>query len=310
MSNPSHRGPVTRVLLDVNTQCDFLLPRGAVPVANRGEVLPNIHRIMRWGRNNGIPIISSLEAHRPSETTNGLPPHCVDHSPGQRKLPFTLMASRMLICGDNTSDLPLELFRKYQQLVFTKRDRDLFSNPKADRLVNIIRPTYFAVCGVLTERCIKIATLGLISRRHRVVVIRDACGHWSPADGELALRQMSAKGAFLATTEELISGQVDATVAEAIRVPPVKENVEAADSREVKAAGNGNGNGQSSDRRRVVAVVKVTLPLPAAPCGPAAGNGKGRRRAAPPAPPSITVAAARPKASRPAMRRGSTPAPS
>jgi|GEM_PF-610752 len=309
MSNSSHRGSVTRVLLDVNTQCDFLLPRGALPVANRAEVLPNVHRIMRWGRINGIPIISSLEAHRPGETSNGLPPYCVDHSRGQRKLPFTLMASRMLICGDNTSDLPLELFRKYQQLVFTKRDRDLFSNPKADRLVNIIRPTYFAVFGVLTERCIKIATLGLISRRHRVVVIRDACGHWSPADSELALRQMSAKGAFLATTEELVSGQVDMAIADAIRVPPVREVAAATDPREVKPGGNGNGNGQPSDRRRVLAVIKVTLPLPGASRGSGGSNGKGRRRATP-APPPFTVAGVKPKATPPAVRGRSTPAPS
>ncbi len=274
MSNSSRRGSVTRVLLDINTQCDFLLPRGALPVANRAEVLPNIHRVMRWGRIGGIPIVSTLEAHRPGEATNGLPPHCVDHSPGQRKLPFTLMASRMLICGDNTSDLPLELFRKYQQVVFTKRDRDLLSNPKADRLLNLIRPTYFAVFGALTERCVKIATLGLISRRQRVAVVRDACGHWSSADGELALRQMAAKGAFIVTTEELVSGQVDAAIADTLAARPAAPEIVVAGNG--GSRGNGEANGNGLPRRHVLIVVRA--PVAPAPVSPVIVNGTTRRR--------------------------------
>ncbi len=114
MSNPTRRIWFDQVLLDMNTQCDFLLPKGALPVANRAEILPNIRRIMNWGRVQAAPMISSLECHRPGETTNGFPPHCVDRSRGQKKLPFTLMPRRIVLQGDNTLDLPHEPFRRYQ----------------------------------------------------------------------------------------------------------------------------------------------------------------------------------------------------
>jgi len=194
MSSAS-RSPASRVLVDLNTQCDFLLPKGALPVWNRKDILPNIRRLMSWARTSRVPVISSLEAHRPGESRKGLPPHCVDRTNGQKKLPFTLLPRRLLLMGDNTVDVPFQIFRRFQQVIFTKRDRDFLNNPKADRLVNNIDVNHMIVFGVVTEYCVKAAVLGLITRRHRVVVVSDACGCWSSSDHDLSLRQMDAKGA-------------------------------------------------------------------------------------------------------------------
>src|SRR5262245_39545373 len=112
MNSSTRTGPISRILIDMNTQCDFLLPRGALPVSNRKIILPNIRKLMNWARIGRIPVISSLEAHRAGETRKGLPAHCVDHSNGQKKLPFTLMPRRVLLFGDNTIDVPCDLFRK------------------------------------------------------------------------------------------------------------------------------------------------------------------------------------------------------
>lgn len=226
MSNSSRGNSFNRVLVDMNTQCDFLLPKGALPVANRREIVPGIRRLMNWARNQRLPVISSLEAHRPMEVPRGLPAHCVDQSNGQKKLPFTLLPKRVLLFGDNTIDVPFEVFRKYQQVIFTKRDRDFLNNPKADRLVNALDVNHLVVFGVVTEYCVKTAVLGLLTRRHRVVVVTDACGYWSSADHELALRQMDAKSAILVTAEELISGAADERIANSQRPVPVVEEEE------------------------------------------------------------------------------------
>lgn len=205
MTNNSRRLVLEKVILDLNTQCDFLLPGGALPVANRGDLMPKIRQIMNWARLNQTPVISSLEAHRPCESFKGLPPHCLDHTLGQKKLPFTLMPTRILLMGDNTSDLPLDPFRKYQQVIFTKRNADFLSNPKADRLINGIAPNYWIIFGVTATHCVKSVALGLLARHQKVVVVRDACGFWSVADGEHAFRQIEAKGALLVSTEEIVS---------------------------------------------------------------------------------------------------------
>src|SRR5437879_1336806 len=91
VASRSRRVDVDRVVLDLNTQCDFLLPRGAVPVSNRAAVVPKIRQMMDWARLQGVPVISSVDAHRPGEPINGTPRHCVDDTFGQQKLPFTLL---------------------------------------------------------------------------------------------------------------------------------------------------------------------------------------------------------------------------
>ncbi len=206
MVTSGRRGWFERVLIDLNTQCDFLLSSGALPVANRHEIVPRIRQVMNWARLQQVPIISSFEAHRPGELVRGLPPHCVDRSRGQRKLPFTLMPCRLLLQGDNTTDVPLDPFRRYQQVIFTKRRADFLSNPKADRLINSMHPDYWILLGVTASACVKAMALGLLVRNERVMVVRDACGDWSIAEGDHAFRQMDAKGVLLVTADEILSG--------------------------------------------------------------------------------------------------------
>ncbi len=241
MISSTRRSSFGRILVDMNTQCDFLLPNGAVPVANRAQILPNIRRLMNWGRLQDLPILSSLECHRPGEFTNGLPPHCLDSSNGQKKLPFTLMPRRIILHGDNTLDIPLDPYRRYQQLIFSKRQVDFLSNPKADRLVNSVAVGHFIVFGALAEQCIKAAVLGLLTRRHRVVVVTDACGCWCPAEADLALRQLDAKGAILVSTEELLSGAADSR----IHLAPLPASSEETGLPLILPTnGNGRGNGK------------------------------------------------------------------
>jgi nicotinamidase-related amidase len=242
MSSSTRRSSFDRILVDMNTQCDFLLPNGATPVANRAQILPNIRHLMNWGRLQDLPVVSSLECHRPGEFTNGFPPHCLDYTNGQKKLPFTLMPRRIILHGDNTLDLPLDPFRRYQQLIFSKRQVDFLTNPKADRLVNAVAVGYFIVFGALAEQCIKAGVLGLLTRRHRVVVVTDACGCWCPAEADLAFRQMDAKGAVLVATEELLSGAADTRITAAPLPAPAEE--EESLPLAVPSNGRGNGNGK------------------------------------------------------------------
>lgn len=237
-----------RVLVDLNTQCDFLLPRGALPVSNRVEVLPKIRQLMNWARLEQIAVISSLEAHRHCESNKGLPPHCIDRTRGQRKLPFTLMPRRVFLQGDNTMDVPLDPFRRYQQVILTKREVDFLSNPKADRLINGLRPNYWIIFGVTASHCVKAMVLGLLARQQLVAVVKDACGFWSRSDGEHAFLQMDAKGAILVTTDELIDGVVE----EKIRIQrpqPVADESVLLTSSDMKDGNNGrHGPDESKDR--------------------------------------------------------------
>ncbi len=193
------------VVVDLNTQIDFLGPAAKCRVRNCGDLVPATRRIIAWAKWNHVPVVSSVDCHRESEAPHdGFPRHCLEGSLGQRKLPWTLFGTRIRIDCDSTLSMRLDLFNEYQQVIFRKRTRDLFCNPKADRFLTELRVQEFVLFGVGLEFSVEALALGLIARGRKVTVVADACGYWSPSEADLALRRMHAKGVDLVTVEQLL----------------------------------------------------------------------------------------------------------
>ncbi|HOB75790.1 MAG TPA: cysteine hydrolase family protein [Phycisphaerae bacterium] len=195
----------SRVLIDICTQCDFLEPGAILQVANLSPLVENLKRIFCWVHGARLGIVSCLESHRPTEMLAGFPLHCIDNTPGQAKCAFTLLKPWTLVEADNYLCLPPDLCTHYRQVIFRKRSRDILANPKTDRFLTHLRTDEVILCGVGMERAIKLLALGLLARHHRVTVVSDACGYWSRADADLAIRQLAAKGIRMVSTEELVT---------------------------------------------------------------------------------------------------------
>lgn len=192
------------VFVDMCTQRDYLTPLGAQPTLNAHHILPNLRRLMAFARWAGVPTLSCVDARRPGEV-RGLPQsHCVLGTPGQLKLPFTLLPDRVQIESDNCLCISLDLLQHHQQAILAKEHRDPFTNPKLDRLLTELPIRRFVVFGVSLETSIRLLALGLLLRSRRVAVVWDACGWWNAGDGDMALRQMVAKGCELVTTRQLV----------------------------------------------------------------------------------------------------------
>ncbi|MBU0719070.1 MAG: isochorismatase family protein, partial [Planctomycetes bacterium] len=188
------------VAIDLNTQTDFCVPNGAYPVANLEEVIPALRRVIAWTKWHGLPVVSSLDSHRPCDLPNeDGPMHCVDGSHGQHKIPFTLFGRLTQVEVDNTLSIPLNLFNQYQQVLFRMRTDDLLANPKADRFLTQVSAAEFVVFGNTVEHSVKALVLGLVGRNKSVTVVQDACGYWNRGAADLAFRQMIAKGCRLTT---------------------------------------------------------------------------------------------------------------
>ena len=198
------------IVVDINTQRDFCDADGAFPVANVHELIPQLRHMIAWTKRNCVPIVSSIESHRPFELSDsGHPIHCVDGSGGQRKLDFTIFPLRARVETDNTLSVPIDLFGQYQQIIFCKRTDDLLGNPKADRLLSHLPVREYLVFGTGLECSVKALALALLARGKNVSVIVDACGYWNRATADLALRKISAKGARLLTVAELLARRLD-----------------------------------------------------------------------------------------------------
>ncbi len=192
-----------QVLIDINTQRDFMLADGGACIRNHRRVLVHVRRMMAWARRREIPIISTCEVYPDNNGHNGEPKYCIDGTLGQRKIPYTLVPNRISFPADGSTDLPRDMLRRYQQVVLHKRCMDPFDEPRIDRLLSEVCAAEFVLIGACAEGAVKAAALGLLQRDKRVAVIVDAIGYHDSREAKMAFRKMEAKGARLVETRRL-----------------------------------------------------------------------------------------------------------
>jgi len=190
-----------QVLIDINTQKDFLLADGKACIRNHRRVLAHIRRVMAWARCRDIPVISTAEVY-PNNNGN-LIDYCIDGTEGQKKIRYTLLNSRISFPADGSTDLPRDMLRQYRQVILHKRCTDPFDEPRIDRLLSEVRANEFILVGARIEDAVMATALGLLQRGKRVTVVIDAVGSHSKREAKLALRKMEAKGARLIETKRL-----------------------------------------------------------------------------------------------------------
>jgi nicotinamidase-related amidase len=191
-----------RVLIDINTQRDFLLAGGKACIRNHRRVLTHIRRLMAWARSRNIPIISTAEVYPDTNTEIGTG-YCIDGTEGQKKIRYTLLGKRISFPADGCTDLPRDILRRYRQIILHKRSIDPFEEPRIERLLSEVRANEFILVGASAEGAVMMMALGLLQRDKKVTVVVDAVGSQSQREARLAIRKMEAKGAKLIETKRL-----------------------------------------------------------------------------------------------------------
>jgi nicotinamidase-related amidase len=100
-------------------------------------------------------------------------------------------------------NLPIDILRRYQQIILHKRSHDPFDEPRIERLLTELRAGEFVIIGAEAESGVKATVLGLLQRNKKVSVVTDAIGSHDRSEADLALRKMKAKGAKLIETKNL-----------------------------------------------------------------------------------------------------------
>jgi nicotinamidase/pyrazinamidase len=189
--------------IDVDTQHDFMSPRGALYVPRAETLLPVLERLTRFAVDNGIPLVSTMDAHEPDDPEFArFPPHCVRDTPGYRKIPETLLPDHAVIPNEpRAGDLP-----EAAQWLLEKQVFSLFDNANAKRLLRgPAAAARYVVYGVATEYCVRADVLDLLDRGLPVTLLTDAILPIDAAAGAAALAEMSARGAVLTTAEEFLA---------------------------------------------------------------------------------------------------------
>jgi nicotinamidase/pyrazinamidase len=186
------------VFFDIDTQIDFMFPAGALYVPGAEEILPAIERLNRFAVEHGIPIVSTTCAHSENDPEfKQWPAHCVVGTPGQLK-PASTMAGKTAVVPNRPVDLDL---RSAQQIILEKQQLDLFTNPNLGQLLDTLEAGHFVVYGVVTEYCVKFASMGLLETGKPVTLITDAIRSLNRADSDAMIAAFTNRGGVLRSAQ-------------------------------------------------------------------------------------------------------------
>ena len=194
------------VFWEVDVQADFMLPGGKLYVPGAEKLLPNIRKLTDAARRDEVFLVSHGCFHPPNDPEfEQFPPHCLKGTPGSEFVPEALAKKFARIENRPTEKLPDDLSR-YQQIVLEKQTLDIFESHHADALVDRLgNSPEFVVFGVVTEYCVSCAAKGLLARKRRVAVVKDAIETLDPKVGAKTISDLQNLGARLITTDEALA---------------------------------------------------------------------------------------------------------
>lgn len=190
------------VFLDVDTQVDFMRRNGARYVPGADKLVGNLTRLLRAAHENGVPVVATLDTHMPDDPEFAIHlPHCIDRTPGHRKIPETVFEPwrRIVLKRQEV------VYRLGETLVVEKNRHSLFDNMNADDVLKAVGAREVAVMGVATDYGVLAAALGLRQRGIDVLLVTDAIAPVDPAAGERALAEMDAAECMFVTTDQVLA---------------------------------------------------------------------------------------------------------
>ena len=192
--------------VDIDTQVDFIDPAGRLYVPGAERIVPQLERLVTFARRRHLPILSTMDAHSPDDPEfKDWPAHCVIGTPGQQKIPQTLLDRSLTIAPE--AAVPPDwrgLLEAYGQLIFPKATLSAFDHPYFASAVEHLGNREFIVFGVATDYCVRLAARGLLERGRRVQLVRDAIRAVDVRAARRACRELEELGAAWTTCDEVI----------------------------------------------------------------------------------------------------------
>jgi nicotinamidase/pyrazinamidase len=197
-----------RVLWDVDTQVDFVHADGKLPVPGATEALPAMARLVEAARAAGVAHIASADDHeltdaeiadRPDYSTT-YPPHCLRGTRGAEKVAETQQADPVPLA---LTHVP-ERWLQGREYLLLKKSLDVFANPNADRLLELLEPEEIVLFGVATDVCNDVAVRGFVARGVPVVFVEEASRGFDEARAAACTTAWREAGVRFATVDEAV----------------------------------------------------------------------------------------------------------
>lgn len=185
---------MTTVFFDIDTQLDFVYPSGKLYAAGAERILNAVAALNRHAATNGIPLISTMDAHSENDPEFAAwPPHCVVGTLGQRK-PCATLLDRAATIPNVAGTLAIP---DAPQILLEKQSVDCFHCIHLPALLEHFHAERFVVYGVVTEICVANAVRGLLKTGKQVHLVTDAVRALADETGREALSELERAGAVL-----------------------------------------------------------------------------------------------------------------
>jgi nicotinamidase/pyrazinamidase len=203
-----------RILWDVDTQVDFMLPDGKLYVPGAEETAPAMRRLVEAARKAGVVHVASADDHELTDPEisndpdwrNTYPAHCLRGTRGAEKIPETGQADPLpLSLVPYPPGLLPGLVEGRREILLLKKNFNVFTNPNTDALLDALDPDEIVVFGVATDVCDDAAIRGFLARGRRVVFVEDAARGLDAERTAAALEAWREAGVAFATTDEAIA---------------------------------------------------------------------------------------------------------
>jgi nicotinamidase/pyrazinamidase len=200
---------VRRVLWDVDTQVDFVRADGRLAVPDAESALPAMARLVAGARTAGIPHVASADDHELTDDEisaepdyrETYPPHCLRGTRGAEKVPETEQAEPVPLALTAVPDRWLD----GREFLLLKKHFDVFTNPNADRLLDLLDPDEVVVFGVATDVCDDAAIRGLLARGRAVTFVGEASRGLDEARTAACLDAWRERGVGFASVDQVLA---------------------------------------------------------------------------------------------------------
>jgi len=181
--------PRNTALLVIDMERDFVAEGAVQETPGARALIPTINGLSAWARSHGLPVIFTLEAHRPDQSDYGIelefdPLHCLEGTSGCELAPGL--------------DVQPKDYR-----VAGKRRYDAFLGTDLDLLLRSKRIENLVCCGVTTHVCVMSTVFSARNLDYRVLLARDAVAAVSSDHQAAALLCMSDVLAYITSSAAL-----------------------------------------------------------------------------------------------------------
>lgn len=170
---------------NVDTQIDFVYPRGKLYVEGAEELRPHWKELTQLAKDNAIRVVNTADYHYANspeldsnpDFINTFPEHCMANTRGADYIRETDPEDSLIFDWDKEYLITPELFArdKSRNFIIRKDAFDVFDgNPMTETILKQLNPETVVIYGVTTNVCVDAAVKGLVKRVNRVIVVEDA----------------------------------------------------------------------------------------------------------------------------------------